>query len=59
MASAQRLFQTIDLKPEPADAPGALAPERCSGRVELDRVDFSYRKDVPLIQNLCLKVEPS
>ena len=58
MASAQRLFQTIDLKPEPADAPGALAPERCSGRVELDRVDFSYRKDVPLIQNLCLKVEP-
>ena len=58
LASAQRLFQVIDLEPEKPDAPGALAPARCEGGVEIDHVDFSYRKDVPLIRDFELTVQP-
>lgn len=58
LASAQRLFWIIDLEPEPQDAPDALDPAHCNGMVEIDHVDFSYRKDVPLIQNFNLTVKP-
>lgn len=58
MASAWRLFQVIDLEPEPADAPDALAPTSCEGRVQALHVDFSYRPETPLIRDFCLEVRP-
>lgn len=58
VASAQRLFWAIDLTAEPEDAPDALSPEHCGGMVEIRHVNFSYRKDVPLIQDFNLQVKP-
>ena len=58
MASAWRLFQVIDLEPEPPDPAGALAPAACQGRVEALHVDFSYRPETPLIRDFCLEVQP-
>ncbi len=58
LASAHRLFQVIDLEPEPADSPKALSPAQCSGQVDIEHMDFSYRKDIPLIQDFNLHVTP-
>ncbi len=58
VASADRLFALIDEPAEPQDAPDALAPESCEGRVKADQVCFSYRPDVPLIEDFNLKVRP-
>ncbi|RRF90949.1 MAG: ABC transporter ATP-binding protein [Coriobacteriaceae bacterium] len=55
-ASARRLLALLDAqdeKPDPSDAK-ALANPR--GSLELDHVCFSYTKDHPLLQDICLKV---
>lgn len=40
------------------DAKDAKALQDVKGNVELEHVDFSYVKEVPLIQDFNLKVEP-
>jgi len=58
VASAERVFELLDVQEEPADpAPLALPPGR-RGRVEFDHVSFSYDPDVPLIKDLSLVAEP-
>jgi ATP-binding cassette, subfamily B, multidrug efflux pump len=58
IASAERVFELLDAPEEIAevDLVPATAPAR--GRVEFDHVDFSYRADQPLIQDLSLVAEP-
>lgn len=58
IASADRLFALIDEPAEEPDAPGALAPASCQGRVQVEDVSFSYTPKVPLIGGFNLKVEP-
>ena len=58
LASAARLLELIDQAPETPDAPGALAPAACAGRVDVEDVSFSYVKAVPLIRNFTLHVQP-
>ena len=41
LASAARLLELIDQAPETPDAPGALAPAACAGRVDVEDVSFS------------------
>ncbi|ALG09285.1 ABC transporter ATP-binding protein [Kibdelosporangium phytohabitans] len=58
VASAERVFELLDAdeqKPDPADA--SLPAER-RGRVEFEKVSFSYKQDKPLIENLSLVAEP-
>nr|WP_194283071.1 ABC transporter ATP-binding protein [Saccharothrix syringae] len=58
VASAERVFELLDAEeqlPDPADAP---LPERRRGRVEFTGVDFSYRPEQPLIEDLSLVAEP-
>jgi ATP-binding cassette subfamily B protein len=43
LVSFERVFEVLDLPVEIQDRPGALAPSRIDGRVEFDRVRFSYR----------------
>ena len=40
LASAARLLELIDQAPETPDAPGALAPAACAGRVDVENVSF-------------------
>lgn len=58
IAGARRVFELLDVEPEPPDAPDAKALEICAGRVELDDVSFSYRKDEKLIEHMSFRVEP-
>ena len=58
LASAARVLKLIDEKSEPADAEDAAVLESPRGAVELSRVDFSYSKEKPLIEDLDLSVSP-
>ncbi|HET9271798.1 MAG TPA: ABC transporter ATP-binding protein, partial [Vicinamibacterales bacterium] len=57
VASAERVFELLDEPEEPADTatPASSTPR---GEVTFDRVSFSYRPDVPLIEDLSLDVAP-
>ena len=58
LASATRVFELLDEEPMIPDAKDATALQDVKGNVELEHVDFSYVKEVPLIQDFNLKVEP-
>jgi ATP-binding cassette subfamily B protein len=60
IASAERVFDLLDAEEETPDRPVALPPgdERRSGRVEFDRVWFSYQPGTPVIEELSLVAEP-
>jgi ATP-binding cassette subfamily B multidrug efflux pump len=57
MAGAERVFDLLDIKariPEPA-APVAI--DKVRGRIEFDRVSFSYKNGEPVLKNLSFTVE--
>jgi ATP-binding cassette, subfamily B, multidrug efflux pump len=65
VASAERVFEVLDVEEESADATGTLTPAR--GRVEFEHVSFSYEMSSkgddptdhePLISDLSLVTEP-
>lgn len=58
VAGAQRLFLLIDEPKESQDLPNAACPKTCSGEVVMEHVDFSYRKDRPLIEDFSLHIAP-
>ena len=57
IASAERVFELLDAPEQMPDVDrGAVATTR--GLVEFDHVSFSYRTDVPLIEDLSLVAHP-
>jgi ATP-binding cassette, subfamily B, multidrug efflux pump len=58
IASAERVFELLDVETEPADAAEPLRDEEPQGRVVFDHVRFSYSPDKPLITDLSLVAEP-
>ena len=58
IASAARVFELIDAPWQEPDAPDAQPLSRADGSVEIRDVAFSYRQDVPLIENLNLAAQP-
>ena len=58
LACAQRVFDLIDETPITPDAPDAVTLPHGAGSVEFDHVKFRYVDDVPLIEDMNLKVEP-
>ncbi len=58
LSCAARVFALIDQQPQVPDAPDARVLENPRGAVELSHVDFSYKPDQRLIEDLNLSVEP-
>ena len=58
LACAQRVFDLIDETPITPDTPEAIALPHGAGSVEFDHVKFRYVDDVPLIEDMNLKVMP-
>ncbi len=61
VASAERVFDLLDAEEESPDLPAALpSPDGQGprGRVEFQHVNFSYRPDTPVIEDLSLVAEP-
>ena len=58
IASAERVFEMLDAVEEPRDDDVPLEDLNPRGRVEFDRVSFSYDPANPLIEELSLVAEP-
>lgn len=58
LAGAERVFEVMDEKPEAEDVPGAVQLERVTGEVEFKNVDFSYKKDTPVLKDVNFHVDP-
>ena len=58
LASAERVFELLDEPEETPDALTARAITSPGGAVEFDHVKFSYKPDVPLIEDLNINVRP-
>ena len=58
LASARRVFELLDEVIEVPDSDDAIELKEVDQRVELTDVAFSYKKDVPLIRELNLSVQP-
>ena len=52
LAGAERVFEILDYKEEPADAPDAVDMTAPKGKVVFDNVSFSYNKTKPVLQNV-------
>ena len=58
VASAERVFEVLDVPEQSADASPALTPATVRGRVAFEDVSFSYDRSRPLIEHLDLVAEP-
>ncbi len=58
VASAERVFELLDAEEQSADPAEASLPAERRGRVAFEHVDFSYRPEQPLIEDLSLVAEP-
>ncbi len=55
--SAERVFEILDSEPEPDLGKGNI-PEDLNGKIEFDKVSFSYEKGKSILKNISFKVEP-
>ena len=58
MAGAHRIFEVLDTEPEIVDPPDALSLPDVEGRIDFNKVDFSYVEGVPVLRNFDLQIEP-
>lgn len=59
LALFERIFQTLDMKPNIVDKPDAAAPDVVRGEIEYEDVHFAYKKDGPeILQGVSFHVEP-
>ena len=56
--SAGRVFEILDIEEQDPDPVDPQKPQVVKGRVEFERVSFSYTPDQPLIEDLSLVIEP-
>lgn len=57
IAGAERVFDVLDSKEEPADQPNAIPLESPKGVVEFQNVSFGYREDVLILKNVSFRAE--
>ena len=55
-AGAERVLELLDLQPRVADPPDGRSLEHCTGRIELDRVAFSYAESEPILEDVTLSI---
>ncbi len=58
MASAERVLEVLDTKPEIADKPGAKTLDRVAGAIEFENVCFAYHPDCPVLHDINFSVRP-
>jgi ATP-binding cassette subfamily B protein len=58
MVASGRLFDLMD-KTADTETTGSYAPEKLIGEVEFRHVDFSYKKNEPVLKDISFKVMPS
>ena len=54
----ERIKEILDTEGEVKDIPGARRAPYFKGRIEFDRVNFSYSPDVPILKDVSFQIEP-
>jgi subfamily B ATP-binding cassette protein MsbA len=54
----ERIKEILDTEGEVKDIPGARRAPYFKGRIEFDRVNFSYSPDVPILKDVSFHIEP-
>lgn len=57
LAGAERVFEILDYREEPADEPDAVDLIEPKGKVVFDNVSFSYNKSKPVLQKISFDVK--
>ncbi len=57
-AAVDRVFETLDTRPEIVDAPNAISVQEMRGAVEFQDVNFGYDGEHPVLHDINLKVNP-
>ena len=57
-AAIERVFETLDTRPEIVDAPNAVTIKQMAGAVEFQDVSFGYDPKYPVLHDIDLKVNP-
>ena len=58
MASANRIFELLDVEPEIKDNPGAIEMPKIKGEVKLNQVSFSYEEGAEVLHGIDLTINP-
>jgi ABC-type multidrug transport system fused ATPase/permease subunit len=58
LVPAERMLETLDVKPEIQDAPDAVPMPLLKGRIEFRDVNFEYVAGAPVLNDICLTIEP-
>lgn len=58
IASAERIFSLVDVKPEVADRENAIDPGTIRGDIRFEHVDFWYEDEKPILSDFNLHVKP-
>jgi len=58
LAGAERVFETIDEKPEITDKPDAYPLEKISGEVAFNHITFSYIPNILVLKDMSLHAKP-
>ena len=58
VASAERLFELLDVAEEEPDRPNSVSITRATGSIAFKDVSFRYKEDQPLIEHFSLEVKP-
>ena len=56
-ASAERVFELLEISPEIVDRPGAAIPRKAGFAIEFDEVSFGYEEDVAVLSEVSFRVE--
>ena len=57
-AAIERVFETLDTRPEIVDAPNAVTIKQMAGAVEFQNVSFGYDPKYPVLHDIDLRVNP-
>jgi len=58
LAAVNRIFDFLDVEPEPANNYLLVLPEQIKGKIKFENVSFSYQPDAQVLQNLTFEVNP-
>jgi len=54
----ERIQEVLEIESRVRSLPGAHEAPQFRGRIEFDHVSFSYGGDVPVLKDVCLRIEP-
>ncbi len=58
MAGGERVLELLDARPDVPDPANRKKMPAINGRIELQRVNFSYGEEIPVLRNVDLLIEP-